>query len=260
MGKYPPVFDPVIKDLTIANLSRRGYTTTTKCTHQAEIIVGEHSDGLKRFHAEAISRNAYGLSVQGESQDVVQIDYTYIAKKKSSKSGYTALLRTSWMRTVEEINNFFVEYDDIVGSIDATGYPRPCQFVPHTYQKEVYRDGHKKITKVSFTSDSQIKTVSVLSLVTINRGFNTVDITGAGIMVPNTRCWFLLECIGFCGAGFNLISDGQEFYPVERTSEHHTRTKICYDVKKATVSIDSINQADQNLIELAIAEWIERHL
>jgi len=263
-----PVFDPFVREDVLNHLRQRGYKGfKTKIRMggfgKVETIIAKHKGGLMRFVAEATTNIPTTDPVVEAFSDKQVVDYPwtsydFIVKKRSKGSGYVELHRNKHITDSAGVTAFFATYDHIVGSIETTGYPKPYTFVEEI-QAVLTREGTR------FENCAQIRSVMAVSLVTINKGYTTVDILGSNLHEPNVKCWFLLDCSGYRGASFNIISDGEVFYPVSRVSftmqggvHPVQRVKIKTDVGRSTVNPAEINKADQRLILLAIKDWVDR--
>jgi hypothetical protein len=82
-----------------------------------------------------------------------------------------------------------------------------------------------------------------------------------GVMEPGADCWFLLDASGVTGATFNIVSDGEVFYPVTRiTNDDWKKAKITRSSGKRTVDVGNMGQADKELMQEAIRMWVDTAL
>ena len=99
-----------------------------------------------------------------------------------------------------------------------------------------------------------ISQVKVISMVSVNEdGKLNTDIT-----TPGRQVWFLLSCSGFCGATFNIISDGKMWIPTIRISKESKigEAKITFEFNpKATLNLGKMSITDMLLINEAIIEY-----
>lgn len=263
-----PVFDPFVKEAVLNNLRQRGYSAfKTKIRMggfgKVETITAKHKGGLMRFVAEATTNIPVGDPVveafdKRKLVDYQWITYDLVVKKRSTGSGYVELHREKHITDIDGVAVFFGFYDHLVGNIERTGYPKPF-----TFAEEIKMVTTSEGTR--FEACAQIRSVRAVSLVTINKGYTTVDILGNNLHEPNAKCWFLLCCIGHRGATFNIISDGEVFYPVSRVAftmngavHPVQRVKIKTSVGRQSVNPMEISKADQRLILLAIKDWVYR--
>lgn len=262
-------FDLELFDYTVDQLAKYGYDTIKAIvfdngpneTRKEQILAINKKDEL-RFIGDALH-----LIKRGGLQDN-QTHYTYTVKKRSTGAGYVTLL---WTRFAEDdlplfsektvvVNSsiggeittsskaigFFDDYKQIVVRITETGSQEPRTFKSTSH----YLKGE------FIAATSQIKMARVVSLVTLNDGFNRVNISQGRIQEPDTDCWFLMDCAGHRGATFNLITDGERFHPVARVNSQSRSVRIEKNVGKATVNADFMDAADQELIHMAIKSWV----
>ncbi len=98
---------------------------------------------------------------------------------------------------------------------------------------------------------SVIKTARVVRIVSID-GYVIVD----SINIPDKECWYLMECTGHEGASFNIITNGDVFYPITRVTASVKKIKMALDSGKKTVDLTKTGDFDRSLILEAIHTWI----
>lgn len=89
-----------------------------------------------------------------------------------------------------------------------------------------------------------VHTVRCLGVVSIG-GDCTVSVEAS--MAPNIKAWFLFECYGTRGK-FLIISDGDSYYPVKKTSNHH---KVSLDMKLSRADLSKLSNIDTKSIRVA---------
>ena len=254
------IFDSKLSAFVTTELKKRGYTKITTRTSaggygRKEKIIAIHKNGKLRFVGEAKS--------SAIESDIIR--YDFIVKKQTKGSGYITLHRFKFDRAsrADRVGKrFFDDYDKLVGRLEETGFPDAFEFLSETHVSRTMRG------KTFITATNQIKSTMVISLVTIDEGFNTVNIAQNRIQEPNIKCWFLMECIGYQQATFNIITDGDCFYPITRVHANNLarsmnrtiggvqiRTKIRRTIDRKTVNVDEINTVDQELLKMAIRNW-----
>jgi hypothetical protein len=87
-------------------------------------------------------------------------------------------------------------------------------------------------------------------------------ITRDDAAMPGADCWFLLDCNGHTGATYNIISDGEVFYPVRRISSEKSWEKACLarSSGKGSVELTSMGTIDKELVQEAIKVWVDATL
>lgn len=116
----------------------------------------------------------------------------------------------------------------------------PQSFRP---QEFVYNKGIGQVRRLVTISD--IKVISLASVQ--NSGLIKMEAYG------KVRPWFLLECwsVGWTGARFHLLSDGEEWHAVENYAGG--RYKITNDFKpKSSVDLKNLAQNDMEIVREAI--------
>lgn len=106
---------------------------------------------------------------------------------------------------------------------------------------------------------NQIAALYILAVVSLQNSVY-VDLRGTAVAEPGARPWFLFDCRGHSGATFNIISDGEVFYPVTRITKSTRVVKLVRSTGKATVNLALVNQVDKRLINTAIEHWVEKYI
>jgi hypothetical protein len=79
----------------------------------------------------------------------------------------------------------------------------------------------------------------------------------AGITEPDQECWYVLDCTGHSGATFNVITDGEVFYPITRITQNKPSARIATTSGKATVDLQDASAIDKEMVNKAIEVWTE---
>ncbi len=109
---------------------------------------------------------------------------------------------------------------------------------------------------------NQISVAQVMELVTINKD-GSVARTNT-IADPDRQCWYLIDCRGHGGAAFNIITDGEIFYPTNRITDSTSVTKRIHvlhhdaNLGKATLDLHKMGPADKEIIRQAIERWLTK--
>ena len=85
-------------------------------------------------------------------------------------------------------------------------------------------------------------------------------ISEAAINNPDQLCWYLLDCAGHSGAVFNVITDGEIFYPTNRVTDSTKTVRLADGSGKRTVDLKKAGPLDKDLIHVAIEEWVSKML
>lgn len=118
--------------------------------------------------------------------------------------------------------------------------PKPFKFKPTiNYKKVVY-------------FIAAIQEVNVVSMVTIE---SDGKISDKHLSNPNENIWYHLNCVGLQGATFDLISDGEVFYPIVRYGNKRVTTVL---TPKASVNLEHASELDKQMIQLAIKKYMEK--
>jgi len=100
---------------------------------------------------------------------------------------------------------------------------------------------------------AQIKACRVLAVVAIQ---DDGEISKQAIVDPTKKCWFHLDCLGFQGATFDLISDGEVAFSVQRYGKQ-TISSSPHPHNKKSVNLDMLTTLDQQIITAAIEKFAD---
>jgi hypothetical protein len=144
-----------------------------------------------------------------------------------------------------------VEYTDTVQEpviISKATLPEPFLF---TGMAAMITDRYEKY----ITLGHQIHRCRVTNVVGLNNdGTITNDIEV--VAKPGEQVWFHLDCASSSGATFDIISDGESFYPVKRYGKQRVTTEM---KPKSTIDLENMTDIDKTLINLAIAFYFEEN-
>jgi hypothetical protein len=70
---------------------------------------------------------------------------------------------------------------------------------------------------------------------------------------PNERVWFHFDCYAPSGATFDIITDGEVFYPLNRRSKRVT-TKLA---PKSSVDLSKLSEFDREMLLVCIQRFVE---
>jgi hypothetical protein len=136
--------------------------------------------------------------------------------------------------------------------MDPTLLPEPWRFNEQTF--EIIQS--KRVNQTRVRVHSQIAIAEVLKVVVV--GYDGV-LSDDNIANPNMDCWYLVDCVGHMGATFNIITDGEVFYPTNRvTSSTQTVRIVQSGPNKQTVDLKDVGPLDKDLINKAINEWVQQ--
>jgi hypothetical protein len=118
--------------------------------------------------------------------------------------------------------------------------PQPMKFLNLMYA--VNNNGHIEIK-------NQICSVKISVVCLEENGHISSDIVD-----PNKPVWYMCDCIGTLGATFNIITDGDVYYAVNRYPMKNMRTTITTK-PKASVDLTKLSKGDHDLILYAIEQY-----
>ena len=95
---------------------------------------------------------------------------------------------------------------------------------------------------------SQIGSVRVVKVVAIDDDCRLIDANS-----PDLPAWFLLDCTGRLGATFNLVTNGDDYYPVTRYNKIQRITD--HTSPKASVDLSNLGYYDKEIVEEAIRRY-----
>jgi hypothetical protein len=76
----------------------------------------------------------------------------------------------------------------------------------------------------------------------------------ADVAKPNEQVWFHIDCANALGATFDIITDGEVFYPIKRYGKQRITDKTN---PKASVDLKLMTEMDKQLVNLAIEQYFE---
>jgi hypothetical protein len=174
-----------------------------------------------------------------------------IAKIRTVKAGYRQIEKTQFNdQSGLAILSKIVENAFNYKPLDASLLPKPYKFMKARYSKGMNHKRGAIDYSMMVTSNSILQCACVVRLVTIGPDWILQD---SELMVPETRCWYLMYCGLHSGLSTQIITDGNVFYPVGGSS-----AKLRVDVK-SNISIKRFLQAsiaDKELLAKAIEVWI----
>lgn len=180
-----------------------------------------------------------------------------VVKLRTRGSGYRNLLRirVTLDTQVDDVYETACEGLNYVPA-EVGELPPPWVFSDQKYRvtKRTGWYGRKSIAWVEF--NSVIAGLEVLKVMTIGRDHVLVDTIGA----PDQDCWYLFDCVGHTSATFNIISDGEVFYPVTRVTESTRTIRLAETSGKENVDLRKASIADKELVVAAIEAWVSRLL
>ncbi len=137
--------------------------------------------------------------------------------------------------------------------LDVVTMPPPFEFQKTQIEME---DGEQwnrgKIRRAVI--NCQIRTVSIMKIVSVDRGGALSD----EISLPDTICWYLMDCTSPSGATFNVITDGEVFYPTTRITTADKKARLSTHSGKQSVDLQKMGPSDKDAINAVIVDWIER--
>lgn len=100
-------------------------------------------------------------------------------------------------------------------------------------------------------SNAVISRIFEINIVAINDDCTVDD---SEISTPGKDVWFRLQCMGSAGATFDIISDGNGWYPITR----YKKNRITMSMKpKKSVDLSYMSTVDKTLINEAIKLYLE---
>ncbi len=157
----------------------------------------------------------------------------YEIKLRTTGSGYR-LYRRAHLANVDKA---FQEIVDVLN-----GDRRKCLRPGWAFSYERYTlDG------VRVHANLTIAYAKVMKFVTIGDDGRIIE-----DIYTDNDCWYLLDCASHLGATFNIISDGEVFYPVSRITDSTKVVKIMGSAGKASVDLRRASTLDQELVNKAI--------
>jgi hypothetical protein len=143
--------------------------------------------------------------------------------------------------------------------LDPANLPTPWQFGTDRFQANKVENtgwagGGNRYKSIRMELNAVIYQVAVIGLVTIGRDG---IISGEGISEPNATCWYLLDCVGFQGATFNLVSDGEVFYPTNRITNNMATIRLANGTGKDTADLRKTGLVDKEIVNAAIEAWVK---
>jgi hypothetical protein len=100
----------------------------------------------------------------------------------------------------------------------------------------------------------EIQQCRVVSVVALKKD-GSITKAAADVAKPNEQVWFHLDCQNALGATFDIITDGEIFYPIKRYGKQRITTN---PNPKASVDLKSVTQMDKQLINLAIEAYFNK--
>lgn len=186
-----PDFEPML-----LKFRARGFTVSTESVDRGE------KAGIYRFH-HYITAKKEGIRVRASWQWTGNY-WIADVNIRTAKGGYT---KEGWGHIVND--NWWAECDKFkpVAVTDFSSREMP----PEPY---VFADREALVSDGNCTSRCHlIQWVRVMGIVTIQNGKASLS-----PHKPTERAWFLLDCEARSGATFNILSDGDHWYPVNRRS------------------------------------------
>jgi len=136
-----------------------------------------------------------------------------------------------------------------VKKISKENLPKPFDFKDKPLKARRHRS---PLWTVSVHRECQITWVNVISIVGLDdKGVISKD----QVMVPGEIPYFFLGCSAPSGATFNLITDGEIAYAVKRYNKHRVTSE---PHPKATVDLNKLSSQDKELIQIAIAGYLNQ--
>lgn len=108
---------------------------------------------------------------------------------------------------------------------------------------------------IELQNNCVIARTNVIKIVAVASDRSVSDVN---IHQPGIRCWYLLDCTGHAGATFNIISDGDVLFPVNRITPGTQKVRITYGSGKATANLARMNIIDKELVNTAISAWVNK--
>lgn len=190
-----------------------------------------------------------GFDVQAEAYAMVKL--------RTRGSGYRTMHRSRLLTLadVSEVVRRGVEALSYV-PLDPAVLPPPWTFSPDRYEVAATRTGwFGRKGGPAVKVNSVISLAEVIKVVTV--GVDGV-LSDVGIENPEQECWYLMDCEGHSEATFNIITDGEVFYPTTRVTQGTRTIRFSDGSKKKTVDLRRAGIADKELINRAIEEWVVR--
>lgn len=125
---------------------------------------------------------------------------------------------------------------------------------PMGFSDKLRYEHHKyaNSTIIGISFQSLITHIEAKSLVAIDKD---CTVSAEAIKRDNNDPWVLMYCRG-TGGRFSIISNGEEWYPVQRTT--HNRMKISLDTKVGNIDLAHMNASDKHRIGIAFKMYLER--
>lgn len=111
------------------------------------------------------------------------------------------------------------------------------------FSEKKFRIWATRISRVN-----QIRSAQVLKIVAIDDDRKLIDANS-----PDLPAWFLLDCVGTMGATFNIITNGDDYYPVTR---YNKIQRITDDTSpKNSIDLSNLGYYDKEIVEEAIRRY-----
>ena len=229
-----------------------------------------------RIHIRMVCAPDGGSCVVPYSDEVIISRMTAAIKTRTRGSGYANLESIRFNSSAmsphkepgayqDEIVKLFQAYAKHVKQHEVKGAPKALTFK----DTDITHVGHDYVRNTS-----QIASCRVMRLVNI-RDLRFIEILDANALsTPDVKPWFLMDCGGFQGACFSIITDGDVFHPSSRVTttmlasnlpsqaqpfydKRSKRVRIVSNCDKRTVDLTKATSADKRLINAAIETWVE---
>ncbi len=174
----------------------------------------------------------------------------FTLKARTYGSGYRNLHSTTIYSTTQqtEIDGFVQKAVNAFESKNAKLLPSQWNFNDQKYVIQQKKLGTRVVLQ------SEMKEAEVMKIVAIDANAIVSDVH---IHEPDNKCWYLLDCVGHAGATFNIISDGEVFYPVSRVLASTKTIRLTSYINKKTVDFKLMSAVDKELVLKAIDEWVQ---
>lgn len=146
----------------------------------------------------------------------------------------------------EDLSKFVKEADSI---------PTPTMITKNSLP-DAWTFGDKVLSRdrdwVSF--NTEIQSCRVEGVVALKDDGSITKAT-ADVAKPNEQVWFHVDCQNSLGATFDIITDGEIFYPIKR----YGKQRITNNANpKSSVDLKAMSSMDKQLINLAIEAFFEK--